>query len=266
MQLMKAIKEIERGNFDIKSNLKTGDEIKELHDVIHSMAFNIKELLVRNKEEEQAKRKAELTALQAQINPHFLYNTLESLNWYAVRKKEIEISEVITNLGKFFRISLSKGSKFITIEQEIEHAKSYLSIQKFRKNRFESSIRTDGIRMEQFTPKLILQPILENALIHGLRNKESPGRIDIRVEQEKDAVIFIVSDDGVGIGADKLAELRSALGGKKSDGTGSYGLKNVNERISLYFGSSYGIHLSSPEIGGTEVRIRIPILMEPPGD
>jgi two-component system sensor histidine kinase YesM len=120
--------------------------------------------------------------------------------------------------------------------------------------------------MEQFTPKLILQPILENALIHGLRNKESPGRIDIRVEQEKDAVIFIVSDDGVGIGADKLAELRSALGGKKSDGTGSYGLKNVNERISLYFGSSYGIHLSSPEIGGTEVRIRIPILMEPPGD
>ncbi|MBD0378543.1 cache domain-containing sensor histidine kinase [Paenibacillus sedimenti] len=267
MHLMKAIREIERGNFDIQSNVNTGDEIKELNDVIQSMAVNIKGLLVRNKEEEQAKRKAELTALQAQINPHFLYNTLESLNWYAVRKKEPEISEVITNLGKFFRISLSKGSKFITIEQEIEHAKSYLNIQKFRNsNRFESSIRTEGISMEQYTPKLILQPILENALIHGLRNRESPGRIDIRLEQEEEALLFIVSDDGVGISADKLAEIRSALGGTKAAGTGFYGLKNVNERISLYFGSSYGIHLSSPASGGTEVRIRIPILTEQPGD
>ncbi|KRE69748.1 sensor histidine kinase [Paenibacillus sp. Soil750] len=267
MQLMKAIREIERGNFDIKSIVNTGDEIKELNDVIHSMAFNIKELLVRNKEEEQAKRKAELTALEAQINPHFLYNTLESLNWFAVRKKEPEISEVITNLGKFFRISLSKGSKFITIEQEIEHAKSYLSIQKFRNaNRFESSIRAEEVSLEQYTPKLILQPIIENALIHGLRNKELPGRIEIRVEQEKDAVLFIVWDDGVGIDAEKLAEIRSALGGTKAAVTGSFGLKNVNERICLYFGSSYGLFLNSSANSGTEVRIRIPILTEPPGE
>lgn len=267
MQLMKAIKEIEKGNFDFKSNVNTGDEIKALNDVIHSMVFNIKELLVRNKEEEQAKRKAELTALQAQINPHFLYNTLESLNWYAVRKKEPEISEVITNLGKFFRISLSKGSPFITIEQEIEHAKSYLSIQKFRNAvRFDASIRMDEVSKERYTPKLILQPIIENALIHGLRNKESPGRLDIRIEQEKNAVLFIVADDGLGIKADKLAEIRDTLTRTKSIGTGSYGLKNVNDRIRLFFGTSYGINIESPANGGTEVRIRIPILMEPPED
>lgn len=267
MQLMKAIKEIEKGNFDFKSNVNTGDEIKALNDVIHSMVFNIKELLVRNKEEEQAKRKAELTALQAQINPHFLYNTLESLNWYAVRKKEPEISEVITNLGKFFRISLSKGSPFITIEQEIEHAKSYLSIQKFRNAvRFDASIRMDEVSKERYTPKLILQPIIENALIHGLRNKESPGRLDIRIEQEKNAVLFIVADDGLGIKADKLAEIRDTLTRTKSTGTGSYGLKNVNDRIRLFFGTSYGINIESPANGGTEVRIRIPILMEPPED
>ncbi|WP_219641704.1 sensor histidine kinase [Cohnella sp. CFH 77786] len=267
MQLMKAIKEIEKGNFDFKSNVNTGDEFKELNDVINSMAVNIKELLVRNKEEEESKRKAELTALQAQINPHFLYNTLESLNWYAVRKKEPEISEVITNLGKFFRISLSKGSQFITIEQEMEHAKSYLSIQKFRNaNRFDSSIHMDEAIKERYSPKLILQPIIENALIHGLRNKESPGRIDIRVEKEEDGVLFIVSDDGLGIREDKLAEIRTALSGTKSTGTGSYGLKNVNERIRLFFGASYGIHIESHANGGTEVRIRIPILTETPED
>jgi two-component system sensor histidine kinase YesM len=267
MQLMKAIKEIEKGNFDFKSNVNTGDEIKALNDVIHSMVFNIKELLVRNKEEEQAKRKAELTALQAQINPHFLYNTLESLNWYAVRKKEPEISEVITNLGKFFRISLSKGSPFITIEQEIEHAKSYLSIQKFRNAvRFDASIRMEEVSKERYTPKLILQPIIENALIHGLRNKETAGRLAIRIEQEENAVLFIVADDGLGIKADKLAEIRDTLTRTKSTGTGSYGLKNVNDRIRLFFGTSYGINIESPANGGTEVRIRIPILMEPPED
>jgi two-component system, sensor histidine kinase YesM len=266
-QLMKAIKEIEKGNLDFKSSVNTGDEIKELNDVINSMTVNIKELLIRNKEEEQSKRKAELTALQAQINPHFLYNTLESLNWYAVRKKEPEISEVITNLGKFFRISLSKGSQFIPIEQEIEHAKSYLSIQKFRNaNRFNSSIRVDESIKDRYTPKLILQPIIENALIHGLRNKESAGRIEIRAEQEEDAVIFIVSDDGIGIGKDKLAEIQGVLKGMKSTGTSSYGLKNVNERIRLFSGTSYGIHIESSSSGGTDVRIRIPILTKPPED
>lgn len=267
MQLMKAIKEIEKGNFDFKSDVNTGDEIKELNDVINSMVFNIKELLVRNKEEEQAKRKAELTALQAQINPHFLYNTLESLNWYAVRKKEPEISEVITNLGKFFRISLSKGSPFITIEQEMEHVKSYLSIQKFRNAvRFDASIGIEEASKERYTPKLILQPIIENALIHGLRNKEAPGRLDIRIEQEENAVLFIVADDGLGIKADKLADIRDALTRTKTTGTGSYGLKNVNDRIRLFFGTAYGIHIESHANGGTEVRIRIPILTEPPED
>jgi two-component system sensor histidine kinase YesM len=265
-KLMAVIREMEKGNFKIQADIRSGDEIERLNGVLIRMSSSIESLIEKNIREEKLKRRAELTALQAQINPHFLYNTLESMNWFAVRKKEMEISDVLTNLGKFFRISLSNGSPFIPLSQEMEHIRSYLNIQKFRySNRFDSHMDVLPEIMSIYIPKLILQPIVENSLIHGFKNKEGMGTISIRAVTEGQDLLITISDDGCGLDEEQQVKLLNNLSGTKSnEQTTGYGIKNIHDRIQLSFGSQYGLSLKSTLGEGTVISLRLPQVAQPP--
>ena len=263
--LMRNIQQIEKGNFDAELTVRSGDELEKLGNLLNRMSGNIKQLIERNRVEERLKRKAELTALQAQINPHFLYNTLESINWLAVRKKELAISEVLTNLGKFFRISLSRGAAFISLRQELEHVKYYVEIQKFRyPHKFDADIRMEANAGECFLPKLLLQPLVENALMHGLSERERDGRIELYARRSEGALLVDIRDNGAGMDEERLHDIQEKLAGRlRSTANRSYGLINVQERIKLAFGEAYGLSIDS-DGRGTEVRLTLPLLAEPP--
>ncbi|RKP51357.1 sensor histidine kinase [Cohnella endophytica] len=265
-KLMNVIREMEKGNFKVQADIRSGDEIERLNGVLIRMSNGMENLIERNIQEEKLKRKAELTALQAQINPHFLYNTLESMNWFAVRKKEMEISDVLTNLGKFFRISLSNGSPFIPLHQEIEHIRSYLNIQKFRySNRFESEIEVAPEALNYYIPKLILQPIVENSLLHAFKDQGGKGSVRISVAEQGNDIAIVVADDGCGLNEEQQSKLRESLSGSKTnDPAKGYGLRNVHDRIQLSFGVLYGLSFESTLGEGTVIRLLLPQVEQPP--
>jgi two-component system sensor histidine kinase YesM len=205
-------------------------------------------------------KEAEVTALQAQINPHFLYNTLESLNWLALSQKQYEISEVVRSLGNFFRLTISKGHDLIAVSQEIDHVISYVQVQKFRyKDKFDF-ISEISEQMHDFKiPKFILQPLVENAIYHGLKLKEALGTIMLTGEIVDGSLVFGITDDGEGISADRLQLIQDTLNGKTV--MSSYGLKNVHDRLQLKFGNGYGIHIASEKGLYTTVTVRMPIIL-----
>ncbi|SDW98487.1 sensor histidine kinase [Paenibacillus sp. CF384] len=205
-------------------------------------------------------REAQLQALQAQINPHFLYNTLDTINWIAIGKGATDISQMIDGLAKYFRLSLNKGRSIVSVEDELCLAQVYLEIQQSRfPNTFDFRVDMEpGLEAYQM-PKLILQPIVENALLHGIRKaKGKSGSIVITVREVEGELLFVVADNGIGMEAHKARSLLSAAPtAVKSDGSGSsYGLYNVNERIKLYSGDEYGLSISSELGAGTIVTIR----------
>ncbi|SFT23675.1 sensor histidine kinase [Paenibacillus sp. BC26] len=206
-------------------------------------------------------REAQLQALQAQINPHFLYNTLDTINWIAIGKGATDISQMIDALAKYFRLSLNKGRSIVSVEDELCLAQVYLEIQQSRfPNTFDFQVDMQpGLEAYQM-PKLILQPIVENALLHGIRKaKGRRGSIVITVREDDGELLFTVSDNGIGMEEPRALQLLSvAPSGEKSDGSGSsYGLYNVNERIKLYSGDDrYGLSISSKLGIGTIVTIR----------
>ncbi len=239
--------------------------IEETEELISDLNIHI-EALKEEKENvkwvQKQKRKAELLALQAQINPHFLYNTLNAITWQAIDQGADEIGEISSALGKYFRISLSKGREVITIREELGHVESYLEIQKFRyKSKLHYEILVEEEFMEAFVIKLVLQPLVENALYHGLKPKESGGMITItavRIGKEGKDIQFTVSDDGCGIPEDKLQLLNNRLEAGIVDSGSGYGIYNVNERIRLYYGESYGLRLESEEGQGTRSVLLLP--------
>lgn len=201
---------------------------------------------------QKQKRKAELQALQAQINPHFLYNTLNAITWQAADQGVDEISILSNSLGKFFRLSLSKGAEVIPVRDEAEHVRSYLSIQEIRyadKMRYE--IRIPEAVMEKKTLKLVLQPLVENAIYHGIKPKAGIGHIQITAslipEEDREIMRFVVEDDGMGIPAGKLDLINQGLSEAVTDHKEGYGIYNVNERIRLYYGKDYGLRYESLE-------------------
>ncbi len=210
------------------------------------------------------KRKAELRALQAQINPHFLYNTLNTITWQAADQGASEISVLSNSLGKFFRVSLSKGKEVITIQEEMEHVCSYLEIQKIRyksKIYYEISIPEEIRRMS--IVKLVLQPLVENSLYHGIKMKENQGCIRISAVLQEDGygvpgIKICVEDDGLGIDREKLEQLNEGLSQCITDSNSGYGIYNVNERLKLYYGEAYGLTLESRQGEGTRAIIVIP--------
>lgn len=206
-------------------------------------------------------REAELKALQAQINPHFLYNTLDMINWMAIRRNAEDISETIDSLTRYFRYSLSKGKDIVSISDELELAKAYLSIQKKRFGDIFSVEFHVGKDVKQFKiPKLIIQPVIENAILHGIQERDDKnGLIKILAEKNRDDIIISVKDNGIGIKEEKLRDL---LKDGMQSGNGSYGLYNINERIRLFCGDEYGIGITSTEGEGTTVIIRLRAISE----
>lgn len=213
--------------------------------------------------EQQLKRRAELKALQAQINPHFLYNTLDSIHWKAEIAGVPEISEMTMALATLFRIGLSRGHEIITLAQELQYVDSYLQIQKFRYgDRLNYRVDIPQELRSLYTVKLILQPLVENAIYHGIKEKDEPGMIAVTGRRDGDVLVLQVADDGLGIPPERLAMLQADLKRGLVVSNDGYGIFNVNERIRLHFGPEYGLTLDSAFERGTLATVRLPCMTE----
>ena len=234
-------------------------EVEELSDSFCHMVGRIQQLMTTVREEEIVLRKTELKALQAQINPHFLYNTLDSIAWMCERGKNADAVQMVHALARLFRISISRGHELIPIEKELQHAEAYLQIQKYRyKNQFTYHFTVDESCLHCLCNKITLQPIIENAIVHGLDLMVDSGHIEITVKPDGNDILLIVADDGIGMEPEQVAAL---LQNEPSDRTG-IGVKNVNDRLRIYFGADYGISIESAPYEGTTVTIRTPRVPE----
>lgn len=255
VRLTETMDKVEQGDLTVHSTEDSFYEVSRLRHSFNHMIDRINELLERIKSEEQELRKSELKALQAQINPHFLYNTLGSILWMCERGDGKGAVVMVQALANLFRISISKGNEMITIKDELQHAESYLIIQKIRyKDQFEYSIEADGSVMGCKSLKIILQPMIENSIYHGIDRMVDKGEIKIRVKDCGDTILMQVIDNGLGM-PDEV--LKSIL---ESESSNSYGIgvKNVHHRIQIYFGREYGLSFESEPDEGTTVSIRIP--------
>lgn len=260
---------ITRNDLQALVNRDNVDEITELGLSFNIMIGKIRDLLDSKIKEQENLKKAELRALQAQINPHFLYNTLDTIIWMAKAKKTEQVIEIVTALSTFFRISLSKGKDWITIEEEVERTRSYLTIQKMRYNDImDFKIELDEAVAQNTVLKLTLQPLVENALYHGIKNKRQGGTIHVRARRKGlHEVLFEVEDNGIGFTPEKLAQLEVELADDSGDirmETG-VGIGNVNKRIRLYYGKQYGISIRSEYNAGTLVTLVIPAKVDEDG-
>ena len=230
-------------------------EVRELSDSFGHMVLRIQQLMVTVRQEEINLRKTELKALQAQINPHFLYNTLDSIAWMCEQGQNADAVRMVHALARLFRISISRGHELIPIAKEIEHAESYLQIQKYRyKNRFTYTFSVDPACLDCLCNKITLQPILENAINHGLDLMVDEGKIEVQVCPDGGDILFRVRDNGVGMTAEQV---QAILHRQPGDRTG-IGIKNVDDRLKIYFGKQYGLRIDSVPDVGTCVEIRMP--------
>ena len=234
-------------------------EVQELSASFEHMVLRIQQLMSTVREEEINLRKTELKALQAQINPHFLYNTLDSIAWMCEQGRNADAVRMVHALARLFRISISRGHELIPIAKEIEHAESYLQIQMYRyKNQFTYDFDVDPDCLSYYCNKITLQPIIENSINHGLDLMVDEGRIDVLVRQDGDDIVFSVRDNGVGMSEEQIEAIMQH---GPTDRTG-IGIKNVNDRLKIYFGKSYGLHITSEPDVGTCVEIRMPKIKE----
>ena len=234
----------------------------EVGDFLPKMLLNEMERLFKQVvKAESQKKDAEFRALQSQINPHFLYNTLDTLQWKALEYDAFEVADMVNSLSRFFRISLSSGKEFISISDEVEHVRNYLEIQKIRyQNKINYSIQEDSLMDQYLVPKLILQPLVENSIYHGLKPKKQGGNINIGVSLADGYLFIEVVDNGVGMDKKDLKHLRNNL--SKSIESEHYGLYNINERLRVTFGEKYKLEIESKVDCGTRVRLKIPIIDE----
>jgi two-component system sensor histidine kinase YesM len=272
-RLTAGVREFERGNLSLRLKGESGDEIGELTGDLNRMASRIAWLLEERYRLGQETKNSEMRALQAQINPHFLYNTLDLVNHLALRQDAAAVGAAVEALSRFYRLSLSGGAETVSLAQELEHVEFYVRIQNMR---FD-----DGIALVVDVPeelrrlpilKIVLQPVVENAILHGIREKESGrGTITIRARREPagegapgeaEAVAIEVADDGVGMEPARLAELRTT-GVKPAEGHG-YGVHNIDRRLKIRYGLLYGLEYRSERGRGTTVTLRIPA--NDPGD
>ncbi len=251
---------VSRGDLNARSDNDSLDEVGVLSQSMNQMIEKINELLSQITKEQIRIREAELELLQSQINPHFLYNTLDTIIWLAEGGDEKRVVGMVKSLSAFFRTSLSRGRDIITIREELLHAKSYLEIQQFRyQDILEYEINVPDEFSEYTIPKITIQPIVENALYHGIKNKRGGVRIIISDRKEGDDLVIAVSDNGIGMTPERLEEVVRGLDRKDLSGSAIYGLFNVNERIKLKFGDKYGITLHSVYNEGSTCNILLPM-------
>lgn len=258
--LENSVKELEVGLENITIPISGSNELQHLGTAIEAMVNQMQDLMKNIVKEQEAKRKSELNALQAQINPHFLYNTLDSIIWMIENNKYEAAIIMVTSLARLFRISISKGKNTITLKDEIDHVKNYLTIQSMRyKNKFIYEIEAEEEVLNLATIKLIIQPLVENAIYHSMEFMDDDGEIFIKAYKQQGELYIDVSDNGMGMPAEKAEELLKEDYEGKSKGSG-IGLKNVNDRIKLYFGEKYGITIFSVLDEGTLIRIYMPAI------
>lgn len=251
------VEDVSKGDLEKKEHIIAREkEIQTLSDGLDEMIGRINNLLDENKIAEQKKRRAELELLQAQINPHFLYNTLDTIIWLIESGEKEKSVDMVNSLSNFFRFSLSRGRDVITLQEEQRHVKSYLEIQKTRyRDRMDYEINIPESLNEYIIPKLTLQPLVENSIYHGIKMQREKGTIRIAATDLGDNIQITVSDDGAGMTEERLAELKDTLVDESRVG---FGLRTVHERIKLLFGEEYGLSLDSKEKEGTVITIIIP--------
>ncbi len=290
LKLRSSMRAVEMGDFDISADVTSNNEIGELARDFNIMIARIKELVRRNAEEQEQKRKSELLALQNQITPHFLYNTLDSVIWMAEGKQHDEVVKMVSALARLLRLSISRGDELVSVHDEMEHIRNYLTIQKLRyRDKLDFRIEMDPSITRLLVPKVILQPLVENAIYHGIKNTENGGCVTVRGAVREDSVVLSVADDGVGIDPKRINTILQEPEQKTTaprtpetpaDGTAAsrkttatlvryshlprkrsrVGIRNVNERIHLYFGPSYGLSFRNNNGTGTIVDIRLPVI------
>ena len=247
------------------------DEVNSLIINYNRMVKRIQELFMELGEKQKYIRKSEFAALQAQINPHFLYNTLDNISWQIRSKRYEQAQQSLIAFGKYFRLSLSKGASMVTIATEISHAQLYLDIQKMRftdvlsysvENCLEHSLMNNN-----YVPKLILQPLIENAINHGIQYKEDGGAITVTIRREDQDILMEVYDNGAGIEEKELAEINQSLDqkqlGVKQELERGYGIYNVNLRLKTIFGNDYGLSIQSEQGKYTLSILRVPLNPNP---
>lgn len=264
-QLYKAMRNMGNENFKLVEGIKTKDEIGSLVHAYNEMIGQISELINTVYKVSIKEKEAQLTALQSQINPHFLYNTLNSISCMAEIKGVHEISLICTAVSDIFRYSIKSGSELVPLSEEIENIKNYMTIQRIRfENRIEAVFQVDDELLNYRVIKFSLQPIVENAIYHGLEPKVGKGMMIVSVQKETDHLIIKVFDNGVGIQEEKVHALSLALNGDyemaANEKNTGIGITNVNDRIRLRFGSTYGVKLQSKLGSGTSVQIKLPII------
>lgn len=250
------VRKVGHGDFDITPVETNVIEVKELDRGILKMAGRIQTLLENVKEEERKHHMIQLELLQAQVNPHFLYNTLDTIVWMVEADMHDEAIEMLTHLSVFFRTVLSKGEDVISLHDEVLHTKSYLEIQQIRySDILDYAIELPQDMEEIRLPKMTLQPLVENALYHGVKEKRGKSSIWITFEDAGRDIVIQVKDDGIGMTEDRLREVQEGLKNNQSVG---FGMSAVEGRLKLYYGEEYGLDICSKYQEGTVIRVNIP--------
>ncbi len=255
--------QVAKGDLSVRVHAVHGAEVKMLATSLNMMIEKIQNLLSAIQKDQTTLREAELELLQAQINPHFLYNTLDTIIWLAEAGKQCEVVEIVGSLSDFFRTSLNHGNGMFMLREEEKHVRSYLEIQQVRyQDILDYKIEIAEEVKDAVMPKITLQPLVENALYHGIKNRRGRGLIHIYAHKKNGDIRITVEDNGIGMTPERLAAVRNQLKRKEKSNNiprrDSYGLFNVNERIKLKFGEKYGLSLSSVYGRGTRVQIFIP--------
>lgn len=260
-ELEKSVGELEAGRLDTAVYQGGSYEIRHLGRSIGDMARQIQKLMDDIVAEHESKRKSEFDTLQSQINPHFLYNTLDIIVWMIENEQKSEAVKVVTALARFFRISLSKGKSIITVRDELEHVRNYLMIQQMRfKNKFTYRIESEPDTLNLASLKLMLQPLVENAIYHGMEFMDGDGEILVTACLENGDLWFTIEDNGLGMTEEQVKNLLTEKAHASSGRGSGIGVKNVNERIRLYFGEEYGLAIESEPDEGTAIRIHLPAI------
>ena len=264
LSLEQIVRRLAGGNLQERVGRMNVEELQELADQVNIMADRLETLIEQNRQEQINLAKSELRTLQAQIHPHFLYNTLDTIVWQAESGKANEVIRLTKALSDFFRISLSHGADWISLEQEIQHVNAYLSIQKIRyRDILNYEVQTDtGEPQQIYMVKLLLQPLVENALYHGIKNKRGGGTIRVKATQKDGWLYFLTEDNGRGMDPETLAHIRASLAAEPTTvittpEDGGFGLRNVDMRIRLYYQQEEGLSIESDR-NGTRVSFRVP--------
>ena len=257
-----ALEKFSRGDFAVRLKENRCDEIGKLNRIFNKAIKEINELMQKVTQSEILNKEMEFKTLQSQMNPHFLYNTLDTINWLAFKEKQTEICNLVAAISSLIRASISNKKSIITIEQELDYVKNYIYIQHIRyKDRFDIIYDIDESLLKQAVPKLIIQPIVENAIIHGIENSKNKNLLYISVKCENECIIIIVKDTGIGMTDEKVSELlKEPLNteGDEQKAHTNLGLYAVHKRIQLMYGDLYGLTVQSQAGEGTTVTLHIP--------